>query len=507
MNETSKPNDQKYHSMDKLPKANNGFVGTESEPQYEDFSDIGYEDNRDYMLPDLPCEELEKRDAKVSRNELRNEQLWPVMTKHQQAELDRKSKLKNEYADFEADWIVKNNGKQRPTGKVWVEKEKKSCYICGSKYHLANKCPNREEVRCHHCNKLGHKRPDCPQLKQTLYVQAGETGVPQEPVKNQGNVPQTPVKNNVARSSDALPRNGNKSPVGPAVPVKPPNRPPSEGPKGPSGPPVEPPKNDDKPAVVVNIPKKRIADFEQLDKYHKVRFTEKIEFDLNLLKLFIKAFFVIVGMVFVASFCADVWNHHVATNFPISNFTAVEMGVDQFIKTVFVGPTLYLGMSLLIFLYSMAMLSLKFSVLTKEQRYVFRSMAQVEKEDSRTDEACRGDMKHAEPFEAIYEHCTVVKLWCIPIYFSSKTKLKVNLELLVQITTHANMLLDSTDEVACSRLENASKTNTSVNLNRYDVLMKDHVRQNTVLLAVGIFKEYRFMVRNVPFYRTPQPLK
>lgn len=321
-----------------------------------------------------------------------------------------------------------------------------------------------ESLRCSNCSKFGHSERKCQ--SQQKHVEG--------PADNRA--PISDSENTV-------------SGTGPAPPP---------GDAGVGVPPTQP------PPQTVPPPKKKKAEFvPSINLLHKVSFREDFATStyatIRIVSLVIVALLVLLSTVIVV----DLVNHSIAATYGNLKDVSSALYLPMLLSYTFLSPWFYLVhiiFGVIVFAVHIACTKHLFEKLHTYEAITVERLSPV---DARTDEAKRGDLKHEQPIERTYL-CETFYLFCgCKIYKKCSVEIVVNVELLMQIATHANMMLNADDHITCARLESAAKTNTSVNMNRYRIQDGEHIRQNTVLLAVGIYKELRYTTRNLPFYRTP----
>lgn len=124
--------------------------------------------------------------------------------------------------------------------------------------------------------------------------------------------------------------------------------------------------------------------------------------------------------------------------------------------------------------------------------------------DYRPDAISLGALKHFDPH---YVDMTAKifdpdSFWWWPK--SRTTRFKCSLELLSQLLVASNISLTLEPKLVFEKLNHMAKSINSVNLSRYEVLEKQFVITNTVILAYAM---YRLMVEQQENLNFPRPQK
>jgi hypothetical protein len=133
------------------------------------------------------------------------------------------------------------------------------------------------------------------------------------------------------------------------------------------------------------------------------------------------------------------------------------------------------------------------------EKYFYAGEANILREDLRSDSVAVGKLVHMDA-----KFCYVgYKRWDVMrARFSKTDRFKISVEMLVQLTTAANLDLNAKPDVAWERIRFCSKNMNSVNLDRYDALRHEHVVQQTQLVAFAMFRDMQFRRRMHSFPRT-----
>jgi hypothetical protein len=119
--------------------------------------------------------------------------------------------------------------------------------------------------------------------------------------------------------------------------------------------------------------------------------------------------------------------------------------------------------------------------------------------DLRADAMALGKLTQAKP---LYQWVVYHKRFCGIIGLRSDLLL-VSFELVAQLATVRNIGLDTTDETAWLKLNNAVISSHMVNIFRYFVIGKQHVAQDTVQVCYALYKEMMERRRDMGFPGTP----
>jgi hypothetical protein len=127
--------------------------------------------------------------------------------------------------------------------------------------------------------------------------------------------------------------------------------------------------------------------------------------------------------------------------------------------------------------------------------------------DMRADSNSVHKLKHRNALVADIEHVKWIwpRVWRFEFFDIRRktTQMKVSLEVLVQLTTAANIPINTTDQIVAERLQYAGNALQSVNVIKWKAALGEYVVQDAERMAYALWKQMTETRKSVPFPRAP----